>query len=86
MNQLSLLAATMNNTVANHKPSDVTSPRYLRNVAEALLDERYAVVATRDIEKGEEFTMDYVADVLDAPYYDVLFEQYGVDEDYLNDL
>jgi hypothetical protein len=75
-----------NNTVADHKSSDVTSPRYLRNVAEALLDERYAVVATRDIEKGEEFTMDYVADVLDPPYYDVLFEQYGVDEDYLNDL
>ena len=74
-----------NNTVADHKPSDVTSPRYLRNVAEALLDVRYAVVATRDIEKGEEFTNDYVADVLDPPYYDVLFEQYGVDEDYLND-
>ena len=74
-----------NNTVADHKSSDVTSPRYLRNVAEALLDERYAVVATRDIEKGEEFTMDYVADVLEPPYYDVLFEQYGVDEDYLND-
>jgi hypothetical protein len=74
-----------NNTVAAHKSSDVTSPRYLRNVAEALLDERYAVVATRDIEKGEEFTMDYVADVLEPPYYDVLFEQYGVDEDYLND-
>jgi len=74
-----------NNTVTAHKSSDVTSPRYLRNVAEALLDERYAVVATRDIEKGEEFTMDYVADVLEPPYYDVLFEQYGVDEDYLND-
>jgi hypothetical protein len=74
-----------NNTVAAHKSSDVTSPRYLRNVAEALLDVRYAVVATRDIEKGEEFTMDYVADVLEPPYYDVLFEQYGVDEDYLND-
>ena len=74
-----------NNTVADHKSSDVTSPRYLRNVAEALLDERYALVATRDIEKGEEFTNDYVADVLDPPYYDVLFEQYGVDEDYLND-
>ena len=75
-----------NNTVADHEPSDETSPRYLRNVAEALLDERYALVATRDIEKGEEFTNDYVADVLDPPYYDVLFEQYGVDEDYLNDL
>ena len=75
-----------NNTVTDYEPSDVTSPRYLRNVAEALLDERYALVATRDIEKGEEFTNDYVADVLDPPYYDVLFEQYGVDEDYLDDL
>ncbi len=74
-----------NNTFADHKSLDVTSPRYLRNVAEALLDERYALVATRDIEKGEELTNDYVVDVLDPPYYDVLFEQYGVDEDYLND-
>jgi hypothetical protein len=75
-----------NNIRADHKSSDVTSPRYLRNVAEALLDERYALVATRDIEKGEEFTNDYIADVFDPPYYDVLFEQYGIDEDYLNDL
>jgi len=75
-----------NNTVADHKPPDATSSRYLCNVAEALLDERYALVATRDIEKGEEFTNDYVVDVLDPPYYDVLFEQYGVDADYLNDL
>jgi len=74
-----------NNTVADHNSPDVTSSRYLRNVAESLLDERYAVVAIRDIEKGEEFTMDYLADVLDPAYYDVLFEQYGVDEDYLND-
>ena len=54
-------------------------------MAEALPDERYPPEATRDIEKGEEYTNDYVADVLDPPYYDVLFEQYGVDEDYLND-
>ena len=74
-----------NNAVADHIPSDVTSPLCLRNVTEALLDDRYALVVTRDIEKGEELTIDYAADVVDPPYYDVLFEQYGITEDFLND-
>jgi hypothetical protein len=74
-----------NNAVANHIPSDVTSPQYLRNVTEALLEDRYALVATRDIEKDEELTNDYAADVVDPPYYDVLFEQYGVVQDFLDD-
>ena len=75
-----------NNAAPTSTSFDVNSRRYLHKVTEALLADRYALIATRDIEKGEEFTNDYVADVLDPPYYDVLFEQYGVDEDYLNDL
>jgi len=74
-----------NTTVASHKALDVTSPGYLSEVTETLLGDRYALVSTREIEKGEEFTNDYAADVLDPPYYDVLFEQYGVDENFLND-
>ena len=72
-----------NRGVASHTSPDVTSPLNLRNVTEALLDDRYALVATRDIEKGEEFTNDYAAEVVDPPYYDVLYEQYGVTEDFL---
>ena len=74
-----------NNAAPASTSFDVNSRRYLHKVTEALLADRYALIATRDIGKGEEFTNDYVADCLEPPFYDVLFEQYGVDEDYLND-
>ena len=74
-----------NNAAANETPLDVTSIHYIRNVTEALLDVRYAMVATRDIEIGEEFTNDYVGDAFDPPFYDDLCEHYGISEDYLGD-
>jgi SET domain-containing protein len=74
-----------NNATARHTSPDAASPQYLSDVTVALLDDRYALVATRDIEKGEEFTIDYDVDVVDPPYYDVLFEEYGINEDFLND-
>jgi len=64
---------------------DVNSRHYLRQVAEALVDDRYSLVATRDIEPGEEFTNDYAAEDACPPYYDALYAQYGVREDFLND-
>jgi hypothetical protein len=64
---------------------DVNSRRYLRKVTEALLDNRYSLVATRDIESGEEFTNDYSTENDCPPYYDVLCGQYGVCEDFLDD-
>lgn len=64
---------------------DVNSRRYLHKVAEALLDDRYSLVATRDIEVGEELANDYSADDECPDYYDVLYEQYGVCEGYLDD-
>ena len=74
-----------NNSGPARTSFDVNSRRYLHRVTEALLDERYALVATRDIERGEEFTNDYSADDDCPPYYDVLYEQYGVREDFLDD-
>jgi SET domain-containing protein len=62
---------------------DPASSRYLHEVTEALRDDRYALVATRDIAEGEELTNDYAGDVVDPPFYDALCEAYGVDEDYL---
>jgi hypothetical protein len=53
-------------------------------VTKALLDVRYALTATRDIEIGEEFTNDYAAEVVDPPFYDILYEHYGVSEGYLD--
>jgi len=73
-----------NDTTGNRPSLDAASPQYLVNVAKALPDDRYSLVATRDIQKGEEFANDYNADFV-PPYYDVLYEQYGVSEDFLND-
>lgn len=74
-----------NNSAPASISFDVNSRTYLHNVTEALLDDRYVLVATRDIERGEEFTNDYSADVVDPPFYDVLYEQYGVSESFLDD-
>lgn len=64
---------------------DVNSRRYLHKVTEALLDDRYSLVATRDIQSGDEFANDYFADDDCPPFYDVLYELYGVCEDFLDD-
>lgn len=64
---------------------DIRSPDYLQQVAETLLDDRYSLVATRDIKPGEELANDYAADDDAPPYYDVLYEQYGIRDDYLDD-
>ncbi len=73
-----------NNTAAIGTSLDMTSIHYIQNVTKALLDVRYALVATRDIEIGEEFTNDYAAEVVDPPFYDILCEHYGVSEGYLD--
>ena len=74
-----------NNAAPADTSLDTQSPRYLDDVAEALLDYRYALVATRDIEAGEEFTNDYFAEAAEPPYYDELYEKYGVREDLVDD-
>jgi SET domain-containing protein len=74
-----------NNAAPAELSLDPNSDRYLDNVTETLLDDRYAMVATRDIEKGEEFSNDYNAECDEPPFFDKLYEQYGVEEDYLND-
>lgn len=58
-------------------PYDI-SARDVRAVEDALLDDRFALIATRDLAVGEELTHDYTIDVEDPPYYDALCEQYGV--------
>jgi hypothetical protein len=77
------------NLITNNKPAietslDETSTHYIQDVTKALLDVRYAMVATRDIEIGEEFTNDYSAECCEPPFYDILYEQYGIDEGYLD--
>jgi len=59
------------------------SARDVRAVEDALLHDRFALIATRDLAVGEELTEDYTIDVEDPPYYDALCEQYGVSSPWL---
>ena len=76
--------ATNKSSVADTS-MNVESPDYLQNVARALRDDRYSLVAIRDIEAGEELVNDYNDDDDGPAFYDTLCEQYGVTEDFLND-
>lgn len=51
-----------NNAVTARTSLDVHSRRYMDKLTEALHDDRYSLVATRDIESGEEVANDYVVD------------------------
>ena len=74
-----------NNATPATTSLDGGSQHTLDDVAASLLDDRYALVATRDIESGEEFTNDYFAEAAEPPYYDQLYEQFGPQEDLLDD-
>ena len=66
-------------------PADALAPDYLRAVSDALPDDRFALISTRDIGPGEELTNNYAGDVADPPFYRRLCAEYGVDEGYLDD-
>jgi len=60
-----------------------TSPQDVQDVADALLNDRFALIATQDLKVGDELTHDYNIGVEDPPYYDALCEQYDVSSPWL---
>lgn len=78
------------NLTTNNKPAietslDESSTHYIQDVTKALLDDRYAMVAIRDIEAGEEFTNDYNSpELCEPPFFNAIYEQYGIDDSYLD--
>ncbi|WP_371224308.1 SET domain-containing protein [Roseovarius sp. 2305UL8-3] len=74
-----------NNATPMTKPVYPASPHYVQDVTKMLLDDRYALVATRDIQAGEELTNNYETETHEPEFYHVLYEKYGVEEDYLQD-
>ena len=62
---------------------DVSSPGYLREVGQALCEDRFALISSRRIAAGEEFTSNYSADLCEPPFFVRLYKEYGVVEDYL---
>jgi len=55
-----------------------TSPQDVQDVTDALLNDRFALIATQDLKVGDELTHDYNIGVEDPPYYDALCEQYNL--------
>jgi SET domain-containing protein len=73
----------MNNAVGDNDIPYNTSPQDAQDVEDALLNDRFALVAIQDISVGDELTMDYNLCIEDPMFYDTLYEQYGVSEPYL---
>ena len=76
---------TANNTSQNEAPLDHTSPQYIERVKKALLSDRFAMIAVRDIQVGEEFTNNYALEVGDPPFFEEIYDQYDIDESYVDD-
>ena len=74
-----------NNAAVIEPPFDPGSPRYVEEVTEALLSDRYAMIATRDIAVGEEFTNNYAMEVGDPPFFEALYDQYDIDDSYMDE-
>jgi len=73
----------MNNGGGEHAIPYDTSAQDVRAVGDALLNDRFALIATRDLRVGDELTQDYTIGIEDPPYYDDLCEQYGVSSPWL---
>lgn len=54
------------------------SPLNLKVVRQALMDDRFTLIATQGLSKGEELTMNYKIGLADPEYYDALCVQYEV--------
>lgn len=74
-----------NNAPKIETPLDETSPNYMADVTNALLSDRYAMIATRDIQAGEEFTNNYALEVGDPPFFEAIYDQYDIDDSYIDD-
>jgi hypothetical protein len=83
MNHSSKPTLATNNTAPNPNTLDISSPDYIRDVTALLRTDRYALVATRDIEAGEEFTNDYAAECHEPDWFNAVYEQYGFDDSYM---
>ena len=55
-----------------------TSPQNVQDVVDALINDRFALIAIQDMEVGDEVMHDYHVGVEDPPFYDALCEQYNL--------
>lgn len=73
----------MNNVSGDNEIPYNSSPQNAQGVEDALLNDRFALIAIQDLKVGDELTMDYNIGIEDPLYYDALCEQYDVSEPWL---
>ena len=78
VNHSSQPAVAVNNGPGEDEIPYNTSPRSVEDVTYALMNDRFALIAIRDLKAGDEVTQDYNIGVEDPAYYDALCEQYDV--------
>jgi len=74
---------TMSNVHGDDELPYNTSAQDVQAVEDALLNDRFALIAARDLSVGDELTMDYRVGIEDPPYYDALCGQYRVSSPWL---
>jgi len=80
INHSSQPTVAMNNGSAEY---EIPSAASAQDVEDALSEDRFALIAAKDLEVGDELTHDYNTDVEDPLYYESLCEQYGVTWEWL---
>lgn len=76
---------TTNNASENDAPLDETSPDYIECVKQALLRDRYAMIAICNIQVGDELTNNYLLEVGDPPFFETIYDRYDIDDSYMDD-
>ena len=84
INHSSHPTAIMKGAQLHAEPSLLASPKDLVQAENALLDDRFSVIATRALHKGEEITLDYSVGLDDPDFYDALCVQYSLSWDWLD--
>jgi SET domain-containing protein len=59
------------------------SAQNAQEVANALLSDRFSLIAIRDVNAGDELTHDYNIGVANPPFYDALYKQYNLSEPWM---
>ncbi len=73
----------INNCVDGKPIPYQSSAQNIAAVEDALMDERFALIATQDLRTGDEMTHDYNIGIEEPAYYDILCEEYEITWDWL---
>jgi hypothetical protein len=60
-----------------------TSPQNVQDVVDALLNDRFALIAIQDMEVGDEVMHDYNVGIEDPPFHTALYEQYNLSDPWM---